>query len=65
MEIGQSEATTFLKDNESTISLFKKPIKHQRLKYIDIIYHFVCESMDNKQVNVIYIQSNKNLIETF
>lgn len=59
------ESTTIFEDNQSTISLLREPRKHQRLKHIDIKYNFIRESIDNKEVNVTYIQSNQQLADIF
>lgn len=42
-------------DNKSTIDLAKKPVFHERSKYIDICYHFICDCIERGEIVVKYI----------
>jgi hypothetical protein len=44
------EATTILCNNNSIIILSKNHVVHKKTKHIDIRYHFIRESMNNKNI---------------
>jgi len=50
----QSDATTLYEDNQGTIALAKNPKSHSRTKHIDIKYHYVRESVEEKNIKLVY-----------
>lgn len=44
-----------LTDSESAIKLANNPEFHKRSKHIDITYHFIRDSIVNKQVELIFV----------
>ena len=54
MNLKQSHATVVYEDNQGTMSLAKNPVHHSRTKHIDIKFHFIRETIENNQVQLIY-----------
>lgn len=52
-------------DNQGAIALAKNPVQHQRCKHIDVKYHFIRNEISNYHVNLIYVQSERNLADIF
>jgi hypothetical protein len=52
-------------DNQGAIALAKDNKFHSRTKHIDIRYHFVRESVENKKISVSYIPTNDNVADVF
>lgn len=52
-----------LVDNTSIIKLAENPEFYKRSKYIDIIYHFNRETVNNKQINIKYIPTKLNMAD--
>ena len=50
----QSDATKLYEDNQGTIALAKNPKSHSRTKHIDIKYHYVRESVEEKNIKLVY-----------
>ena len=46
-------------DNQSTICIAKNPELHGRSKHINVRYHFVREKIENKELEVIYLPTEK------
>ena len=51
-------------DNQSAIALTKDNAHHSRTKHIDICYHFICYSVQDGKINIIYCPTNKNIADT-
>ena len=59
---------TFVKlnvDNQGAIALAKNPVFHQRSKHIDIRYHYIRLEIENKNVILCYVPSEKNVADIF
>jgi hypothetical protein len=48
-------------DNNSTISLVKTPVHHDRSKHIDVRYHFIREYEQTGQIAVEFIRREEQL----
>ena len=48
-------------DNESARNLFKNPLFHEKIKYIDIQYHYVRECHTNELIIIQHISINQQL----
>ena len=57
--IWNNEPTTILEDNQSAIALGKNPVHHSRTKHIDIRYHFIRELIEKKEIDVVYMPTEK------
>ena len=50
----QTGATTLYEDNQGAIALSKNPKDHPRTKHIDVKYHYVRETIENKSIDLLY-----------
>jgi hypothetical protein len=60
-----SGPTTILCDNNAAINLSEDPSLHQRVKHIDIKYHFLRERVHSKEIKLSYINTNDNIADVF
>lgn len=44
-------------DNKSAIDLAKNPVFHGRSKHIDILYHFIRECVERKEIEIKFVSS--------
>jgi hypothetical protein len=59
----EPQAPMLLIDNKSAISLCKNPVLHERSKHIDTRYHFICECVEEKELEVDYIRTEEQLAD--
>ena len=52
-------------DNMGAIQLAKNPVHHERSKHIDIKHHFVREQVENKTLEIEYVNTKDNLADIF
>lgn len=57
--------STIFSDNQAAISISHHPEFHARTKHIDISYHFLCDLIESKIIDVVYIRTNRNLADIF
>lgn len=57
--------TTLLCDKSSAINLSEDPMLHQRVKHIDIKYHFLQERVASKEIMIRYINMKENVTDLF
>jgi len=50
-------------DNQSAIALCRDSKFHARTKHIDIRYHFICEAVSDRKMEIHYVPSNENLAD--
>ena len=64
LDFGRPETTIrILADNQGAIKLIRNPISSVRSKHIDVMYHFVRERAENKEVSFEYIPSDKMIAD--
>ena len=65
--IGYSSTTptTILCDNNAAISLSEDPLLHDRVKHIDIKYHFMREHVQSGELALSYINTQDNIADIF
>ena len=66
-EIGyeQSNPSLITSNNQSTISLAKNPIFHQRTKHMEIQAHFIREKVLDGIIHLEYCPSTLNFVDLF
>jgi hypothetical protein len=57
--------TTILCDNNAAINLSEDPSLHQRVKHVDIKYHFLRERVHSNDLKLSYVNTNDNLADIF
>lgn len=65
IELPPPGPTTILCNNNAAISLSEDPSLHQRIKHIDIKYHFLRERTHSKEIKLSYINTNDNVADIF
>ena len=58
-------ATLVYCDNISAVYLSTNPVKHQRMKHVEIDIHFVCEKVALGQVRVLHVPSSSQFADIF
>ena len=53
------------RDNQGTIFLTSNPVQEKRIKHIDLRYHFICDVVHNKQVELFLIEGTNNPADLF
>ena len=59
------ESCPIMCDNTSAINLSKNPILHSRAKHIDIRHHFLQDTIQNGDVSLEFIETDKQLADIF
>ena len=57
--------TTLLCNNNSAINLSEDLMLHQRVKHVDIKYHFLWERVASKEITIRYINTKDNVADIF
>jgi hypothetical protein len=52
-------------DNESAIRMADNPVEHSRTKHIDIRYHFLRDHQQSEDIEIAYISTKEQLVDTF
>ena len=65
LEIPQPETSVLLLDNQAMIAISYHPEFHAHTKHIDIAHHFLCDLVKSGTIEIIYIQTRKNLADVF
>ena len=55
--------TTLYEDNQGAIELSKNPKFHNRMKHIDISYHFIRERVLSKEISMTYCTTDNMLAD--
>jgi len=57
----QENPTIIYNDNNAAILLSENPVKHDRAKHIDIIYHHIRDEIKQGVIDLVYVPSADNL----
>ena len=52
-------------DNISSMQLSKNPVFHARTKHIEVHYHFVCERVLRREVELRYVRTDRQIVDIF
>jgi hypothetical protein len=52
-------------DNQSSIKLANNLVYHARSKHIETQHHFIREKMQSKEIDIIYCNTNENMVDIF
>ena len=50
-------------DNTSVICISKDPVHHSRVKHIHIRHHFLKDNVENKNITVKHVNTNKQIAD--
>ena len=50
-------------DNQGALATVKNPIKHSRMKHVDIRYHFIRDLHTNNEITLSYVASDSNVAD--
>ena len=57
--------STIFTDNQAAISISHHPEFHAHMKHIDINYHFLCDLISDKTINMVYVNTKDKLADLF
>ena len=60
-----NKATVLYKDNQGCIALAQNAIHREHTKHINVQYHFICEKVDTKEINLVYISTHDQTADIF
>ncbi|GKV40705.1 hypothetical protein SLEP1_g48314 [Rubroshorea leprosula] len=63
LHVTQEGPTEIYVDNKSSIALAKNPQFHERSKHIDTRYHYVCQCVEDKVVQLIFVKSHDQMAD--
>ena len=52
-------------DNEGGIFIASNPVQERRTKHIDVRYHYVCDCIEQKRIDVVWIPTDENPTDMF
>jgi hypothetical protein len=52
-------------DNESAICMADNPVEHNRIKHIDIQYHFLRDHQQKGDIEIAYVSTHNQLVNIF
>ena len=47
-------------DNQSSIFIGSNPVQEQQTKHIDICYHYICQCIEDKNIELMFIEGSNN-----
>jgi hypothetical protein len=59
----ESGAPELCIDNQSTITLCRNPVFHDKSKHIDVHYHYIHECIEEEQIIVTYTSTTEQLTD--
>ncbi|GLU18737.1 hypothetical protein SLE2022_350210 [Rubroshorea leprosula] len=63
LHVTQKGPTEIYVDNKSSIALAKNPQFHERSKHSDTRYHYVCQCVEDKVVQLIFVKSHDQMAD--
>ena len=52
-------------DNQGSIFLASNLVQEKHIKHIDLCYHYICEVIHQKQVELLFVEGAKNPTDLF
>ena len=59
----EMEATTILCGNQSCIKMTENPVFHDRLKHIEICYHYICDMVQRGALKLLYVSTDEQVVD--
>jgi hypothetical protein len=61
----EMDPTTIHCDNQSCVKLYENPMFHDRLKEIEIKYHYIIDMVQRKTIHVQYLPTHEQIANIF
>ena len=61
----QFDRVPLLVDSTSAISVAKNPVLHSRIKHIDMRFHFLRDSYEKGEIDLVHVLTENQLADTF
>ena len=52
-------------DNQGSIFIGSNPVQERRMKHIDIHYHYICQCIEDKNIELMFIEGSNNPANMF
>ena len=52
-------------DNQGSIFIGSNPVQEQQMKHIDICYHYICQCIEDKNIELMFIKGSNNPADMF
>ena len=52
-------------DNQGSIFIGSNPVQEWQMKHIDIHYHYICQCIEDKNIELMFIEGSKNPADIF
>ena len=52
-------------DNQGSIFIGSNPVQEQQTKHIDIHYHYICQCIEDKSIELMFIEGSNNPADMF
>ena len=65
LHIPHSSPVTVYTDSKSALCIAQNPVLHEKTKHIQLDYHFTREKLQDKTIQIVYIQSQENVADIF
>jgi hypothetical protein len=59
----EMRATLILCDNQSYIKMTENPVFHDKLKHIEICYHYICDMVQRGALKLLYISTDDQVVD--
>ncbi|GKF81439.1 retrovirus-related pol polyprotein from transposon TNT 1-94 [Tanacetum coccineum] len=64
IQVGLNKTVRYIRtDNKSSIALCCNNVQHSRLKHIDICHHFIRDQVENRVVELYFVETNYQLAD--
>jgi hypothetical protein len=61
----EMDSTIIHCDNQSCVKLSENPVFHDKLKHIEIKYHYIKDKVQRKAVHVQYLSTHEQVVDVF
>lgn len=63
LKIASEEPTKAHSDNQPTMSDTKHLVHHDRIKHVELDWHFIIDNIENKSVSLNYIPTTMQIVD--
>jgi hypothetical protein len=59
------QPTQICADNEGGIFIASNPVQERRTKHIDVRFHYVCDLIEQKRIDIVWVPTDENSADMF